>query len=85
MLLGIVIGHATATIKHPSLIGWRLLIVQPVNPKREPEADPIVAVDSLGAGPGQVVVMNSDGKAARELIGNDKSPARYFVIAISDE
>jgi len=85
MLLGKVIGHTTSTIKHPSLIGWRLLIVQPVNSRREAEADPIVAVDNLGAGMGNVVVLNSDGKAARELIGNEKSPVRYFVIAISDE
>lgn len=85
MLLGTVIGHATATIKHHSMNGWRLVIVQPVNSRREPEADPVVAVDKLGSGPGQVVVMNSDGRAARELIGDDKSPVRYFVIAISDE
>lgn len=80
-----VIGHATSTIKHRSLHGWRLAIVQPVNSQRQPEADPIVAADSLGAGPGQTVVLNSDGKAARELIGDEKSPVRYFVIAIVDE
>ena len=85
MLLGTVIGHATATIKHRSMNGWRLVIVQPVNSRREPEADPVVAVDKHGSGPGQVVVLNSDGRAARELIGDDKSPVRYFVIAISDE
>jgi ethanolamine utilization protein EutN len=84
MLLGTVIGHATATIKHPSMKGWRLAIVQPVNSQRQPEADPVVAADSLGASPGQTVVLNSDGKAARELIGNDKSPVRYFIIALAD-
>ena len=47
MQLGRVIGHATSTIKHRSLNGWRLVVVQPVNVKREPEADPIVAVDKL--------------------------------------
>lgn len=85
MLLGTVIGHATATVKHFSMKGWRLAIVQPVNAQRQPEADPVIAADSLGASPGQTVVLNSDGKAARELIGNDKSPVRYFVIALADE
>ena len=85
MLLGTVIGHATATIKHPSMKGWRLSIVQPINSQRQPEADPVVAADSLGASPGQTVVLNSDGKAARELIGHDKSPVRYFIIALADE
>lgn len=85
MLQGIVIGHATSTIKHPSLTGWRLAIVQPIGSDRKPEADPQVVVDRLGAGPGQRVVLNSDGRAARELVGNDKTPVRFFVIAIVDE
>ena len=80
-----VIGHATATVKHPSLTGWRMVIVQPLNNARQPEADPVIAVDKLGSGPGSVVVLNSDGKGARELIGDDKSPVRWFVIGIVDE
>jgi ethanolamine utilization protein EutN len=85
VLQGIVIGHATSTVKHPSLTGWRLVIVQPVNAERQPEADPQIVVDRLGSGPGDLVVLNSDGKAARELIGNDKTPVRFFVIAIVDD
>ena len=85
MLLGIVLGHATATIKHPSMKGWRLAVVQPVNSDRQPEADPVVAADSLGAGPGQTVVLNSDGKAAREVVGDDKTPVRFWVSGIVDE
>jgi ethanolamine utilization protein EutN len=85
MLHGIVIGHATSTIKHPSLTGWRLAIVQPIGPDGKPEADPQIVVDRLGAGAGQRVVLNSDGRAARELIGHDKTPVRFFVIAIVDE
>ena len=77
MQLGTVIGHATSTIKHPSLNGWRLAVVQPLGVKRQPEADPIVAVDKFGAGAGQTVILNSDGKGAREMIGDDKSPVRF--------
>ncbi len=84
MQLGTVIGHATSTIKHPSLNGWRMLIVQPLGAQRQPEADPIIAVDKHGASVGQTVVLNSDGRAARELVGDDKSPVRWFVIAIED-
>jgi ethanolamine utilization protein EutN len=85
MQLGTVIGHATSTIKHPSLNGWRMVIVQPLNVKREPEADPVVAVDKHGSSPGHLVILNSDGKAARELVGDEKSPVRWFVIGIVDE
>jgi ethanolamine utilization protein EutN len=85
MLLAKVIGHATSTIKHPALNGWRLVLVQPVNSERQPDSDVQVAIDRLGSSPGQTVVVNGDGKAARELVGNDKSPIRFFVIGIVDE
>lgn len=85
MQLGTVIGHVTSTVKHPSLVGWRMMLVQPLNNARQPEADPVVAVDKLGSGPGTMVILNSDGKGARELIGDDKSPVRWFVIGIVDE
>ena len=85
MQLGTVIGHVTSTIKHPSLTGWRMVVVQLLGVSRQPEADPIIAVDKLGSGVGSTVVLNSDGKGARELIGDDKSPVRWFVIGIVDE
>ncbi len=85
MQLGKVIGHATATIKHPSMNGWRLLVVQPLNNARQPENDPVVAVSGLNAAVGQVVVLNADGKGARDLVRHDKSPVRYFICAIESE
>lgn len=85
MQLATVIGHATSTIKHRSLAGWRLAVVQPLGVNRTPEADLIVAADKLGAGPGQLVILNSDGKGAREMIGDEKSPVRFYVIGIVDE
>ena len=85
MQLGTVIGHATSTIKHRSLSGWRLAVVQPLNVAREPEADPVIAVDKFSAAAGQTVVLNTDGKGAREMIGDEKTPVRYFVIATVDE
>ena len=85
MLQGIVIGHATATIKHRSLNGWRMAIVQPVGPDGRPDADPQIAVDRHGSAPGQRVILNSDGLAAREVVGDSKTPVRFFVIAVVDE
>src|SRR3954463_12432408 len=84
MQLGTVIGYATSTIKHPSFVGWRMLVIQPLNNVRQPELDPVVAFDKLNAAVGQTIVFNSDGKGARELVGKEKSPLRYFVAAIVD-
>jgi ethanolamine utilization protein EutN len=85
MQQGTVIGHATSTIKHPSLNGWRLLIVQPMGIQNQPEGTPVVAIEKLGAAVGQKVVISSDGRGVRELIGDPKSPARWFVVGIVDE
>lgn len=85
MQIGRVIGHGTSTIKHPSLNGWRLVIVQMVGANKLPDGDAVVAVDKFNAGVGQLVILNLDGKAAREYVNNDKSPVRYFVIGIVDE
>jgi ethanolamine utilization protein EutN len=85
MQLAIVIGHATATIKHPSFEGWRLVVAQPLNVRREPEADPVVAIDKFNSAAGQIVLLNSDGRGAREYIGDEHSPARYFVAGIVDD
>lgn len=84
MQLGTVIGHATATIKHPSLTGWRLTIVQPLGASGQPEAEPVLAIDKMGSHPGQTVILNSDGKGVRELVGSEKTPARWWVIGIVD-
>ncbi len=85
MQLATVIGHATSTVKHRSLKGWRLAVTQPLGVGRTPEGDPILAADKLGAAPGQLVILNSDGKGAREVIGDEKSPVRFYIIGIVDE
>lgn len=85
MQLAEVIGNATSTVKHPTLVGWRLLIVQPLDAGGRPDGVPIVAIDSLGGGRGDRVVISSDGKATRKLVGADNSPARWAVIGRADE
>ncbi len=85
MLLARVEGNIVATRKHPSLEGWRLLICQPENAAGQPEGVPQIALDPHGAGMHQRVVISSDGMAARKAVGDEKSPARWMVIAIVDE
>lgn len=84
MQLATVIGFATSTVKHESLDGWRMIVCQPLNAARAPEADPVIAFSKLQPGVGQTVVINSDGKGARETIGHEKTPARWYVIGIEN-
>ncbi len=85
MLLARVEGNIVATRKHPSLEGWRLVICQPESAAGEPEGVPQIAIDPHGAGLHQRVVISSDGMAARKAVGDEKSPARWMVVAVVDE
>jgi ethanolamine utilization protein EutN len=85
VLKGRVIGNATATVRHPSMRGWKLLVVQALGPDgKTPDGDPFLAVDSLGAGIGETVIVSSDGKGTREMLGSDNSPVRWLTLGIVD-
>jgi bacterial microcompartment shell vertex protein len=85
MYLGRVMGNATATVKHPSMEGTKLLLVMALMADGHTiEGDPILVVDKLGAGRGDLVMITSDGIGAREMLGNDKSPVRWTVLGIPD-
>lgn len=86
MLTARVIGTTTSTVKHPSMEGWKLLIVQPfLADGRTPDGDPVIAVDRLGAGRGETVIVTSDGQGTRELLGHMNTPVRWSVLGIVDE
>jgi len=85
MQLGTVIGTATATVKHASMQGTKLLVVQPRGSDgRTPDGDPVLAVDAVGAGSGETVMITSDGRFAREYLNTEATPVRWTVVGIED-
>ena len=84
MLLGLVEGNAISHVKHKSMKGWKMLLVQPLDIAGRPDGEPLLVVDPLGAGHGCQVVISNDGAGARELIGDKTSPVRWTVIGIVD-
>ena len=85
MQLAIVKGRATSTLKHRSLANVKLLICQMLGTERQPVGDPVLAVDKLGAGSGDTVVLTSDGLGLRDLLDDRNSPARWWTLGIVDE
>ena len=79
-----VIGNATATVKHPSLDGWRLMVLQPLDISDGADGFPFLALDHLGAGRGDTVFYTSDGKSIRELVGRNDCPVRFAIQGIID-
>ncbi|MBH06426.1 MAG: ethanolamine utilization protein EutN [Phycisphaeraceae bacterium] len=85
MQLAMVKGRATSTIKHPSLTGAKLLICQILGVADTPSGDPVLAVDQLGAGLGDRVILTSDGQGLRKLLDDNNSPVRWWTLGIVDE
>ncbi len=84
MQLGLVVGTAYATVKHDSMAGQKLLVIQPQLVDRRPDGDPVLAIDAVGAGVGEAVMMTSDGREARQRLGVDATPVRWTVVGIKD-
>lgn len=84
MQLARVIGRATSTVKHPSLDGWRLLLVEPLGQDHTADGEPLLAIDSLGGSRGDLVMITSDGAWVRELVGTNNTPVRWAILGISD-
>ena len=75
-----------STIKHGSMDRQPLLLVQPLMADGVSfDGDPQVAVDGMGAGLGQMVMVTSDGAHARELLQADATPVRWSIIGIEDD
>ena len=84
MQIGQVVGHATATVKHPTLEGKRLLVVQMLGADDQPDGEPILAVDQLGAGAGARVLLTTDAVLVRDMTGARNSPIRWTVMGLCD-
>lgn len=84
MQIGRVVGHAVSSVKHPSMQGWRLLIVQLLTADGKEDGEPLLAIDSLGAGADDEVIMSNDGAEARAMVKAKNSPVRWFVMGIRD-
>jgi ethanolamine utilization protein EutN len=85
MQLARIIGTATATVKHPSLTGTTLHVVQPLMADgRSPDGDPQLAIDMVSAGAGDVVMITSDGRLLRDRLKSSTTPARWSTVALID-
>jgi ethanolamine utilization protein EutN len=85
MQIALVVGTAISTVKHATLRGQKMLIVQPLMMDgSSPDGDPQIAVDAVGAGKGERVMITSDGRFVRELVKQESTPIRWSVIGIAD-
>jgi ethanolamine utilization protein EutN len=84
MNVGKVIGTVVASRKDPKLEGLKLLIVQNADLTGNAKGSQIVAVDSVGAGPGELVLYCA-GSSARQTDATQNRPVDHVIMAIIDE
>ncbi|MGE4527708.1 MAG: EutN/CcmL family microcompartment protein [Rhodospirillaceae bacterium] len=85
MVIGQVIGTVVASRKHERLVGSKIQIVQPLAPRTgEADGTPFVAVDAVGAGVGEQVLVVR-GSAARIAVDRENSPVDATIVGIIDQ
>ncbi len=83
MLVGKIIGTVTATRKDEALVGAKLLITQPLDMKGNEQDNPIIAVDTVGAGVGEIVLYVS-GSVAPYAVRKHEVPIDAAIVGIVD-
>ena len=84
MQIARVVGTVVSTHKHPKFEGAKLLLVQPVTLDDQPRGPALLAVDSVGAGVHEKVLVVIEGRAAGEALGKKAAPVDAAIIGIID-
>ena len=85
MILGRITGSVVSTIHHPVIDGRRLLLAERLDAKGKPTGGYLIALDAIGAGRGETVLILDEGNGARQILDDDAAPVRSMVVGIVDE
>jgi len=85
MILGRVCGTVVSTIQHPFYDGKKQLMVRACTPDGAFDGDRyVIAVDLVGAGVGELVLVEDEGNSARQLLAVTSAPVRSVIVGIVD-
>jgi len=84
MILGRVIGDITSTINHPFYDAKKIFLVERTDPSGTGLPGYLVAIDTVGAGPGQRVLVLDEGTGARQIVISKDAPVRSLIVGIVD-
>ena len=85
MQLARVLGEVVSTMKDPNLTGLKMLVLQPLAASGEPAGRTLVALDSVGAGVGEKVLIVIEGRAAGDALRRKAAPVDAAIIGIIDQ
>lgn len=85
MILGRITGNVVSTIHHPVVNGRKLLLAERLDQLGKPTGAYIIALDGIGAGSGETVLILDEGSGARQILDDASAPVRSIVVGIVDE
>ena len=85
MILGRITGSVVSTIHHPVVENRKLLLAERLDAGGRPTGGYVIALDAIGAGMGETVLILDEGNGARQILDDDTAPVRSIVVGIVDE
>ena len=85
MKIGKISGAIHSTINHPFYDGRKLLIVDMLNSDLSPDGNYLIAIDTVGAGAGETVLIVDEGNSSRQIVNDSEAPLRSIIVGIVDE
>ena len=85
MIYARVTGRITSTIEHPDMTGHKLLVCDKLDAAGNPTGGYVIAIDTVGAGAGETVIILDEGNGARQILEVPGMPVRSVVVGIVDD
>lgn len=84
MILGRITGSVVSTIHHPIVEGRKLLVAERLDAAGRPSGGYVIAIDAIGAGFGETVLILDEGNGARQVLDDPDAPVRSIIVGIVD-
>ena len=84
MILGRIVGSVVSTIHHSIIEGRKLLVAERLDAGGHPSGGYVIALDAIGAGKGETVLILDEGNGARQILDDARAPVRSVVVGIVD-
>ncbi len=84
MVIGRVVGSVVATQKNQCFVGFKLLMVQPVDLDGKDFGQEILALDTQDSGPGDIVLVVGEGNSARQVTRRSNAPIDAAIVGVVD-
>ena len=84
MILARLTGSVVSTIHHSIVDGRKLLLAERLDQHGDPQGGYLIAMDSVGAGMGETVLILDEGSGARQILDDASAPIRSIVVGIVD-